>query len=169
MCESTRQSIPGLKLIPALLLAVSAASLTAPTPAQAQTQVAQTKAAAPAKQPPSCAAISFRPLPEGMTDGDQEAGLYKSRFGRVTVLGSVKGGKTSNYYVTVNNTKPSGALPASVATCASAKKLPAPGTANAACVGDRFQVLIDREGDKRYIAFYALSGGKWNFCSGGVA
>jgi len=29
------------------------------------------------KEPPTCAAIGFRPLPSGLSDGDQDAGVYK--------------------------------------------------------------------------------------------
>ncbi len=129
-------------------------------------------AQAQAKQPPSCAAITFRPLEAGTTgDGEHEAGLYKSRFGRITVVGAVKSGQVDNYFMTVNGKRPApaGALPPSVASCASQKKLPAPGTALSQCVGDRLQVLIDRNGDKRTVALYARSGGRWQFCSAGTA
>lgn len=123
------------------------------------------------KEPPSCAAISFRPLPAGATDGDQEAGLYKSRFGRIIVTGTVKGGQVAGYYVTVNDKRPpdAGALPPSVAACAAAKHLPAPGKPEASCVGDRLQVLIDHSGAKRYVLLYARQSGKWGLCSAGAA
>ena len=124
-----------------------------------------------AKEPPACASISFRPLPSGLTDGDQDAGLYKSRFGRIIVTGTVKGGQVEGYYVTVNNTRPpdAGTLPASVASCAAAKHLPAPGKPEASCVGDRLQVLIDHSGAKRYVLLYARQSGKWGLCSAGTA
>jgi hypothetical protein len=122
------------------------------------------------KEPPSCAAITFRPLPEGVTDGDQEAGLYKSRFGRVIVNGSVKGGRAETYFVTVNGKKlASAAAPATAASCATTKKLPAPTGSMDACLGERFQVMIDRQGDKRYVALYTRTATGWKFCSGGTA
>jgi hypothetical protein len=126
---------------------------------------------AQAKQPPSCAAISFRPLPDDTGDGDQDAGVYKSRFGRIFVKGQVKGGQVQTYYVTVNAAKPAaaGTLPASVASCATAKKLPAPGKPVDACLGDRLQVLIDHSSDKRYILLYARNKGTWQLCSAGMA
>src|SRR5262249_57282546 len=34
------------------------------------------------KAPPACAAITFRAVPSGMTDGEQQAGMYKSRHAR---------------------------------------------------------------------------------------
>jgi hypothetical protein len=133
--------------------------------------LAPTVAWSQAKQPPSCAAITFRPLPDDVGDGEQEAGLYKSRFGRIFVKGMVKGGKVETYFVTVNNARPPAAanLPASVGSCAAAKKLPAPAKPVDACVGDRLQVLIDHSSDKRYVLLYARSGGKWQLCSAGSA
>lgn len=125
-----------------------------------------------AKQPPSCAAISFRAIPAGFNDGEQNAGLYRSRFGLLEVMGTVKGGQVEKYYVTVNNkpTAPADNLPASVASCASAKHLPAPGKPAAdACVGDRLSVLVDHTGDKRYVLLYARQSGAWKLCSAGVA
>jgi hypothetical protein len=126
---------------------------------------------AQAKQPPSCAAIAFRPLAAGAGDGEHEAGLYKSRFGRVVVTGIVKGGQVASYYVTVNKARPAaaGTLPATVASCAAAKRLPAPGRPSAECVGDRLQVLIDRSGETRYVLLYARQAGKWQLCSAGTA
>jgi len=41
------------------------------------------------REPPSCAAITFRPVPSGLADGAQNAGLYKSRFGRIEVVATV--------------------------------------------------------------------------------
>ena len=123
------------------------------------------------KEPPSCAAITFRPVPPGVGDGEAEAGMYKSRFGRINVKATVKGGQAQNYYVTVNDKKPSAAtqLPPSVASCAQAKKLPAPSNPSEVCNGDSFKVLIDRAGDKRHVLLYARDGRTWRVCSAGVA
>src|SRR4051812_5535951 len=141
-------------------LLVLAGVAAGPQPASSQT-----------KDPPSCSAISFRPLPDDVGDGEQDAGLYKSRFGRIVVKASVKGGKTQTYFVTVNNQKPTmtGGLPAGVATCAASKKLPAPGKPADVCLGERFQVLIDHSSDKRYVLLYARNSGKWQLCSAGLA
>ena len=124
------------------------------------------------KEPPSCSAITFRPLADGASDGEDEAGMYKSRFGRIVVNGSVKGGQVQNYYVTVNGTRPtaaSGNLPASVASCAQTKKLPAPGKSVEPCLGDRFQVLVSHADNKRHVLFYGRQAGKWQQCSAGTA
>ena len=126
---------------------------------------------AAAKEAPACAAIGFRPLPAGAADGDQDTGLYKSRFGRITVTGTVKGGQVEGYYVTVDGTRPTdaGTLPASVASCAAAKHMPAPGKPETSCVGDRLQVLVDHSGAKRYVLLYARQSGKWGLCSAGTS
>lgn len=124
-----------------------------------------------AKEPPSCAAISFRPVLPDATDGEHDAGVYKSRFGRIVVKGMVRGGRAESHYVTVNNNRPAaaGTLPPSVAACAAEKKLPAPGQASEPCNGERFQVLVNRAGDRRYVLLYARQGSSWRLCSAGVA
>jgi hypothetical protein len=142
------------------LATASLAALLQATPAWSQ-----------AKEPPTCAAITFRPLPSGLNDGDQDAGLYKSRFGRIVVKGTVKGGQVEGYFVTVNNNRPgdAGTLPASVAQCAATKHLPAPGAPAASCLGDRLEVLVDHSGSKRYVLLYARQSGKWQLCSAGAS
>jgi hypothetical protein len=128
-------------------------------------------ARAQGKQPPACAAIKFRPIPAGMNNGEQDAGLYRSRFGLLEVKGTVQGGQVTNYYVTVNNKKldAAGTLPKEIASCAQTKHLPAPGPAASSCTGDRLQVLIDHVGDKRYVLLYVLQSAKWQLCSAGTA
>ena len=125
---------------------------------------------AQAKQPPSCAAITFRPIPPGMSDGQQDAGLYRSRFGLIEVKGMVKGGLATSYFVMFNNKKLDDASnpPASVASCASAKHLPAPGKAADTCTPDKFQLIVNHTGDKRYFVLYGRQSGKWQVCSSGV-
>jgi hypothetical protein len=127
-------------------------------------------AAAQAKEPPSCAAITFRPLAPDTGDGEHDAGVYKSRFGRLVVKGAVKGGRVENHFVTVNNNRPAAAgnLPASVASCAAEKKLPAPGRPVEVCNGDRLQVLVNRAGDRRYILLYARRGAAGNCAAPGL-
>ena len=51
------------------------------------------------KAPPACAAITFRPLPSGMTDGEQQAGMYKSRHARLALHAQVKQGEPVDYFV----------------------------------------------------------------------
>ena len=124
------------------------------------------------KEPPACALIKFRAVPEGVGEGEQEAGMYKSRFGRINVMATVKNGRAENYYVTVDGKKltPVSSLPASVASCAQTKKMPAPpATAASACAGSRLNVLIDRAGNQRILVLYALEGKKWTPCGAGTA
>jgi hypothetical protein len=125
---------------------------------------------AAAKEPPACAALTFRPVPSGLSDGEQNAGLYKSRFGRIEVMAKVRNGEAETYYVEVNGKPPApvkGALPASVATCAKAKRMGAVGTPPEHCLGDKLAVLIDHTGDERYVLLYAHHGSEWHFCSAG--
>src|SRR5579885_760916 len=118
-----------------------------------------------------CQMITFRPIAAGMNDGQQDAGLYRSRFvGLVEVKGTVKGGQPQGYFVTVNNKPLADApnLPAGVTSCAQSKKLPAPGKAVDACSGDKLELLIDKENDKRYFVLYARQGGQWQVCNSGT-
>jgi hypothetical protein len=128
-------------------------------------------AAAPEKTPPACAAIAFRPVASGMTDGEQDAGLYKSRFGRIVLKATVKTGEAQDYHVEVDGKQPAAAAtpPASLASCAQAKKLPAPAAASAACTGDGFKVVVEHVGKERLVALYARSGKTWHFCRAGTA
>jgi len=125
-----------------------------------------------ATQPPNCAAIAFRPILSRSGDGQQDAGLYKSRFGRIEVKAIVKDGQTQNYFVEING-KPlqpaQGTLPATLATCAKAKRLTPPGTPEQSCTGDQITVLIDHTGDDRYVLLYVHRAGAWRFCSAGIA
>jgi hypothetical protein len=129
-------------------------------------------ARAAAKEPPACAAITFRPVPSGLSDGEQNAGLYKSRFGRIEVMATVKSGEAVNYFVEVNDKPPakiSGPLPASIAACAKAKRLGAVGNPPEHCLGDKLAVLIEHSAEQRYVLLYAHRAGEWHFCSAGGA
>jgi hypothetical protein len=130
-------------------------------------------AAADKKEPPSCAAIAFRPVASGLTDGVQDAGLYKSRFGRIEVKANVKGGAPQGYFVQIDgkplNNVASRDLPADAASCAKVKRMTAPAAALDPCTGDRLTVLITHGGDKRYFLLYGHNGGSWKFCSAGAA
>jgi hypothetical protein len=52
------------------------------------------------KTAPACGALRFRPLPSGMSDGEQQAGLYRSRFARLELRAEVKQGEPVDYFVT---------------------------------------------------------------------
>jgi len=129
--------------------------------------------AADKKEPPSCSAITFRPVPSGMTDGVTDAGLYKSRFGRIEVKTTVKDGTAQDYFVEING-KPldkvaAKDLPKDIGACAKVKRMSAPAASVDACTGDRFTVLITHDGEKRYFLLYGHAGGSWKFCRAGSA
>jgi hypothetical protein len=127
--------------------------------------------AATSGTPPNCSAIAFRPILARTGDGEQDAGLYKSRYGRVEVKATVKDGTTQNYFVEINGQplRTAASLPSSIALCAKAKRLPAPGTPDPACIGDQLQVLNVHNNDDRYVLLYAHRAGGWHFCSAGIS
>jgi hypothetical protein len=134
----------------------------APTAAMAKTA---------GKAPPACAALHFRPLPPGMTDGDHQAGMYRSRLARLEVYGEVKQGNPVDYYVVAGGKRIAGApadLPEAAVNCAAAKKMPKPEAAASSCTGQRFSVVVAHAGDQRLALLYGEDGGSWRFCSAGA-
>jgi hypothetical protein len=131
--------------------------------------MAQTKKTADGKEPPACAAIKFRPVPSGMADGEQDAGLYKSRFGSIVVRANVKGGEPQDYFVVVNGKRPqaiAGGPPASVESCLKAKKIAAPmKLSTGACTGQSLHVVIDRAQSQKVLLLIARDGREWKMCS----
>jgi hypothetical protein len=128
-------------------------------------------AKAPAKAPPACSAITFRSLAAGMTDGEHEAGMYKSRYGRLELYGKVKQGAAVDYYVVAGGQRvaaASGNLPEAAVSCAAAKKMPRPEAPASSCAGQRFRVLVAHAGDQRLALLYGDDGGSWHFCSAGT-
>lgn len=130
---------------------------------------------APAAEPLSsqnCAAIAFHPVAPGTADGQQEAGYYKSRLGRIEVRASVKGGTVTRYYVSLDGAVLAPlhvALPPLVAACAKAKGLAPPLHPNSSCVGDRLVVMIADADGHHYLLLYVHHGHAWHFCSAGRA
>ena len=132
--------------------------------------MAQTKkAAADGKEPPACSAIKFRPVPSGMADGEQDAGLYKSRFGTIMVRANVKGGEAQDYFVVVNGKKPqaiAGGPPAHVAECLKEKKIAAPmKVSTGPCAGSALHVVIDRSHGQKVMMLIARDAREWKMCS----
>ena len=122
------------------------------------------------KAPPACAAITFRPLPSGMTDGEQQAGMYKSRHARLALHAEVKQGEPVDYFVVAGGKRLAAgpaSLPEAAASCAAAKKMPAPGTPASSCAGQRFTVVVAHAGNERLAMLYALDGSAWRFCTAG--
>jgi hypothetical protein len=137
----------------------------------AATATAATKPPPAQKAPPTCAAIAFRPVPSGMTDGEQQAGMYKSRHAKLELHAQVKQGEAVDYFVIAEG-KRLGAAPASLpeaaASCAAAKKMPGPGAPASPCTGQRFTVVIAHAGKDRLALLYGLDGSNWRFCSAGT-
>ena len=122
------------------------------------------------KAPPACAAITFRPLPSGMTDGEQQAGMYKSRHAQLALHAEVKQGEPVDYFVVAGGKRLAAgpaSLPEAAASCAAAKKMPAPGTPASSCTGQRFTVVVAHAGNERLAMLYALDGSAWRFCTAG--
>lgn len=135
----------------------------------AVTAAAATKA--PGKAPPSCGAITFRPLPPGMPDGEQQAGLYKSRHARLELRADVKQGNPVDYHVTAGGKRLaaiSGSPPEAAVSCAVKKKMPKPEAPAASCTGQRFTVVVAHAGEQRLALLYAQDGSTWRFCSAGT-
>jgi hypothetical protein len=124
---------------------------------------------AAAKEPPVCAAISFRPIPAGAPDGDQDAGLYKSPHGKIEIKAEVQGGQAANYYMAINGKKTEAmtTAPKVAETCLAAKhiKTPFKSLPAGACVGSRFRVVIDRSGAKPIAVLFGLQGKEWSYCN----
>src|SRR6516164_8191945 len=134
------------------------------SPAEAATKAATQKA------PPACAAITFRPLPSGMTDGEQQAGMYKSRHARLALHAQVKQGEPIDYFVIAGGKRLAAgpaSLPEAATSCAAAKKMPPPGTPASSCTGQHFTVVVAHAGNERLAILYALDGSTWRFCTAG--
>jgi hypothetical protein len=123
------------------------------------------------KAPPACAAITFRPLPSGMTDGEQQAGMYKSRHARLALHAQVKQGEPVDYFVVAAGKRLAAApasLPEAATSCAATKKMPAPGVPLSSCTGQRFTVVVAHSGNERLAMLYGLDGNTWRFCTAGA-
>ena len=122
------------------------------------------------KGPPACAKILFRPLPSGQNDGEQEAGIYTSRFSHLELKGMMKSGEAQDYYLTTHNKKltPVTTVPAAAVNCAKDKKMPAPGKASESCTGQRLATVIAHSGKDKVALLYALHGHDWQYCGAGA-
>jgi len=119
--------------------------------------------------PPACGAISFHPLAAGALDGTQNAGLYRSRFGKLVLRAEVAGGQAKNYFLEVGGKKLEplkGALPNATNSCLNSKhvKTPAPAIAGN-CLGERFRAVLNNTGSQKFVMLFALQGDIWKLCS----
>jgi hypothetical protein len=105
-----------------------------------------------------------------MSDGEQQAGMYRSRFARLELRAEVKQGEPTDYSVSSGGKRLAAApasLPESAVSCAAAKKMPTPGTPASPCTGQSFTVVIAHSGSERLALLYAMDGSAWRFCSAG--
>ncbi len=119
------------------------------------------------KQPPACEAIDFHPVANGLPDGEQEVGMYKSLFGRLEVRAVVKGGRALDYLMAFNGKKaqPLTSLPKSVEGCLAKKKVPMPTNPDQqACGGTKLKVVLDGSASQKLALLYGLRGKIWRFC-----
>ena len=125
------------------------------------------------KGPPACGAVSFRPLPPGMSDGEQQSGLYKSKFGSIVLMAKVQGGQPVDYFMQMNGKAPepfTASLPKSADGCFKSKSVKLPvAKASGGCVGERFRVVIDRSTQQPIAVLFALQGGDWKMCNAAKA
>lgn len=127
------------------------------------------------KDPPSCAAISFRPVPQGTgTNGEFQAGTYKSRFGRMALISTLANGQPTGYWVTINGkmlTPLQGDLPKSVNSCLNSKNVKTPVEAAApGCIGQRYRVVINNTTpQQKLFMLFTLDGDRWKLCQAGTA
>jgi len=143
-------------------LAAAAAVAVCPAPAEA----------AAGKEPPACGQVSFRPLVPGAPDGEQDAGLYKSRFVKIELKATVQGGVATDYHLLING-KPAqpmaGGIPKSAEACLKSKHVVVPVKAiSGACLGNRFRVVLDRSSGKKLALLFGLQGNDWYYCNGSV-
>ena len=124
------------------------------------------------KGPPTCSALTFRAVASGASDGEQQAGFYRSRYGTIALHADVKQGQPVDYFVLANGKRLAEApptLPAPAASCAAEKKLPKPTGAGASpCTGQRFRVVLARGGDELLALLYGFDGLTWHYCSIGA-
>jgi hypothetical protein len=106
-----------------------------------------------------------------MADGGQQAGMYRSRNGRLELRADVKQGTPVDYYVTTGGKRITAApasLPEAAASCAAAKKMPKPEAPASSCTGQRFTVVVAHAGDQRLALLYGQDSNSWHFCSAGT-
>jgi hypothetical protein len=105
-----------------------------------------------------------------MPDGEQQAGLYRSRFARIELRAEVKQGEPTDYFVTSGGKRIAApaTLPDTAVSCAAAKKMPPPGASASTCTGQSFTVVLVHNGNERLALLYALDGSAWRFCSAGT-
>lgn len=121
------------------------------------------------KAAPACSAINFRPVAAGLADGEHEAGQYKSRYAKIVLMATVKGGAATDYHMLFNGKRPAalaGGVPAHATPCLRSKNVGVPvKPAGEACTGSRFRVVIDNAASQKTAMLFGLQGNEWRLCS----
>ena len=125
-----------------------------------------------AKGPPACGALTFRAVASGASDGEQQAGFYRSRYGTLALHADVKQGQPVDYFVLADGKRLAAApstLPDWAVSCVAKKGLPEPAAAGLSpCTGQRFKIALAHAGDQRLALLYGFDGSAWHFCSAGA-
>lgn len=131
--------------------------------------VVSADAAEKGKAPPACGALSFNPVASGLPDGEHDAGMYKSRYGKVSLKAVVRGGLAIDHYLMLNGQKAptlTGGVPKGTDTCLKSKHVSVPAKVQTTgCTGNRFRVVLDRSGKNKVAMLFGLQGNEWQFCS----
>ena len=120
------------------------------------------------KAAPTCSAINFRPVAAGLSDGEHEAGQYKSRYAKIVLMATVKSGAATEYHMLFNGKRPPAlaSLPAHVTPCLRSKNITVPvKPAGEACAGSRLRVVIDNAASQKTAMLFGLHGKEWRLCS----
>ncbi len=108
----------------------------------------------------------------GCSDGEQQAGFYRSRYGTLALHADVKGGQPADYFVLADGKRLAAApaaLPDWAVSCAAEKKLPKPAAAGTSpCTGQQFRVALAHVGNERLALLYGFDGSTWHYCGAGA-
>lgn len=142
----------------------------------ASARPAQAKSAAVAHKPVAvqeCAAVILSGVPDGATDGRQQAGFYKSQLGRLELHAEVAVGAARDYRLSLAGQSLVPAprpWPKAVTACLKAKGVGSAGHDPVECQGDRFKVIMTRAASAQYLLLYAMTKpGPWRFCRAQMA
>ena len=133
--------------------------------------LAAAPALAAAKEPPACAAVSFRPLVNTANDGEMTAGHYKSRFAAIDVMARIQGGQAS-YHLRVNGqpVQPVNDIPKPIYSCLNSKHVKTPPQSiGGTCTGSRFRVVATGPTKQKLFLLFGLQGDDWKLCEAGTA
>jgi len=117
---------------------------------------------------PECAAIILPGIPAGTTDGEQQAGFYKSSLGRLELHADVSAGVARDYNLNLPGRSLIPAArpwPRPVMVCLKAKGVAKSLRQTEDCRGGRFKIIMTRAGSTQYLLLYAMTKPEpWHLC-----